>query len=232
MAIAKQQAAARIRLAAISSHLRPSPTTPRSPTTQDQHSSSISARRPSSSEAPAPSSALKNNNQSSPITASQWTQPHIYRYWVPVQTRWSDNDVYGHMNNAKYYELFDTIVNKYLREECAEDEPSMGLVVHSGCDYLKPVGFPTRVILGLAVERIGRSSVVWRIGLWSSSTRASNSTPESDQPAISVDNARDDQIGCHALGKFVHVFVDHSSRTKIDISPVVRAGASRLLVEK
>jgi acyl-CoA thioesterase FadM len=93
---------------------------------------------------------------------------------------------------------------------------------------MKPVGFPTVVILGLAVERIGRSSVVWRIGLWS--TRSDYSTHESDHQTI-VDT-RDDEIGCHAFGNFVHVFVDHSFRQKIEISPLVRAGASRLLVDK
>ena len=29
-------------------------------------------------------------------------------------TRWNDNDVYGHINNAVYYEYFDTVVNRWL----------------------------------------------------------------------------------------------------------------------
>ena len=28
-----------------------------------------------------------------------------------VTTRWSDNDMYGHLNNAVYYELFDSAIN-------------------------------------------------------------------------------------------------------------------------
>ena len=31
-----------------------------------------------------------------------------------MSTRWNDNDIYGHLNNVIYYELFDTAVNKWL----------------------------------------------------------------------------------------------------------------------
>ena len=36
------------------------------------------------------------------------------RYLLPLETRWSDNDQYGHLNNAVYYQLFDTAVNRFL----------------------------------------------------------------------------------------------------------------------
>ena len=31
-------------------------------------------------------------------------------HW-PVLTRWTDNDMFGHLNDAVYYELFDTAIN-------------------------------------------------------------------------------------------------------------------------
>ncbi|MHA1527423.1 MAG: acyl-CoA thioesterase, partial [Alphaproteobacteria bacterium] len=34
-----------------------------------------------------------------------------YRVFRPVATRWSDNDIYGHINNVEYYAFFDTVVN-------------------------------------------------------------------------------------------------------------------------
>ncbi|XP_040494850.1 uncharacterized protein LOC103659348 [Ursus maritimus] len=37
-----------------------------------------------------------------------------YGYFLPIQTRWQDNDQYGHVNNAVYYSYFDTIINHYL----------------------------------------------------------------------------------------------------------------------
>ena len=37
-----------------------------------------------------------------------------YNYFTKLSTRWNDNDIYGHVNNVIYYELFDTAVNKWL----------------------------------------------------------------------------------------------------------------------
>lgn len=39
--------------------------------------------------------------------------PHLQ--WIT--TRWSDNDVYGHVNNVVYFSYFDTVVNQYLIEK-------------------------------------------------------------------------------------------------------------------
>ena len=38
-----------------------------------------------------------------------------YGYFLLIQTRWQDNDQYGHGNNAVYYSYLDTIINQYLR---------------------------------------------------------------------------------------------------------------------
>lgn len=35
-----------------------------------------------------------------------------FRYTLPIQTRWKDNDQYGHVNNVVYYSYFDTAVRK------------------------------------------------------------------------------------------------------------------------
>ncbi|MEZ5504401.1 MAG: iron-containing alcohol dehydrogenase [Halioglobus sp.] len=40
-----------------------------------------------------------------------------YRVFYPISTRWSDNDIYGHVNNVTYYSYFDTAANRYLIEE-------------------------------------------------------------------------------------------------------------------
>ena len=37
-----------------------------------------------------------------------------FAHFAEITTRWSDNDIYGHINNVVYYEFFDTIVNNYL----------------------------------------------------------------------------------------------------------------------
>ena len=38
-----------------------------------------------------------------------------YPLLEPVQMRWADTDIYGHMNNAVHYYLFDTAVPAPLR---------------------------------------------------------------------------------------------------------------------
>jgi acyl-CoA thioester hydrolase len=86
--------------------------------------------------------------------------------FVPVSTRWSDNDVCGHINNAAYYFFFDTAVNAVLVEAGLLDPASsaiVGLVVESHCVYLSSLAFPDGIEIGVAVERLGRSSVRYRL---------------------------------------------------------------------
>ena len=89
--------------------------------------------------------------------------------WRQATTRWADDDVYGHMNNATYYELFDTAVNAHLIEATGvniRELPAIGVVAETSCRYFREIGFPAPVDIGLAVERVGTSSVVYRIGLF------------------------------------------------------------------
>ncbi len=115
-----------------------------------------------------------------------------YRAWRPISTRWMDNDIYGHVNNVVYYSWFDTAVNAWLVEQGMLDMEHgelIGLVVETGCTYARPVSFPAEVQAGIAVSRIGRSSVRYEIGLF---------TEGAADPA--------------AQGFFVHVYVDRQSR--------------------
>ena len=89
--------------------------------------------------------------------------------WRQATTRWADDDVYGHMNNARYFELIDTAVNAHLAEATGVDIrslPAVGVVAEVGCRYFREIGYPRPVDLGLAAEKVGTSSVVYRIGLF------------------------------------------------------------------
>lgn len=115
-----------------------------------------------------------------------------YRFFLPIPTRWMDNDVYGHVNNVVYYSFFDTAVNAWLVEKGVldiEKGPVIGLVVETGCTYARPVAFPEEVQAGIAVSRIGTSSVRYEIGLF---------VKGASEPA--------------AQGFFVHVYVDRETR--------------------
>src|SRR5688500_7311723 len=88
---------------------------------------------------------------------------------MTIATRWADNDVYGHVNNTVYYQWFDTAVNAWLVEagllDIERGDP-IGLVVETGCSYFAPLSFPGGVEVGIAVERLGTSSVNYRIGVF------------------------------------------------------------------
>ena len=122
---------------------------------------------------------------------------------LPQQTRWHDNDVYGHVNNVVYYAYFDSAVNGYLIDASGADIrelPAIGIVAETACRYLQPVGFPDRLDVGLAVARLGRSSVTYRLAVLSAGE---------DAPA--------------AVGRFVHVYVDRRTRRPVAVPDVLRA---------
>ena len=86
-----------------------------------------------------------------------------YRYFLDIQTRWNDNDIYGHINNAVYYTWFDTLVNTYLIENGLLDShisKTIGLVVETKCQYFAPLSYPETIIAGLRCMTIGRNWTV------------------------------------------------------------------------
>ena len=89
-------------------------------------------------------------------------------HW-PVLTRWADNDMFGHLNNAVYYQLFDTAINGWIGTNADLDpvtSPAQGIVAESGCRYFSELHFPERLVVGVAVTRLGNSSVTYRLGVF------------------------------------------------------------------
>ena len=104
--------------------------------------------------------------------ANERPQPPVradFRQFETVNTAWSDNDMYGHVNNAAYYRFFDTAVNRYLIEAGVLDPMSsavVGLVVETGCRFFAPASFPEQLDIGITVPRIGTSSVRYELGVF------------------------------------------------------------------
>ena len=134
-----------------------------------------------------------------------------YRSWHPITTRWMDNDVYGHVNNVVYYSFFDTAVNSWLVRKNLLDinrGQLIGLVVETGCTYSKPVVFPQNLQAGIAVARIGTTSVRYEIGLF-------------------LDGAAEPA----AQGFFVHVYVDRQTRRPTPLDPHWRQVLAEIAVQ-
>jgi acyl-CoA thioester hydrolase len=119
-----------------------------------------------------------------------------------ITSRWSDNDVFGHLNNAVYYQLFDTAINGWLGEALGSDPtrlPVLGVVAESGCRYFREVGFPEPLSVGLAVTRLGSTSVTYQLGLFA-----------------------DSSVAAAAVGHWVHVYIDPETRRPTPIPTEIR----------
>jgi acyl-CoA thioester hydrolase len=132
-----------------------------------------------------------------------------YRRFMPLTTRWMDNDAYGHLNNVVYYSLFDTVVNRTLIEAGALDierSEVIGLVVETHCNYFASLAFPQTVDAGLRVASIGSSSVRYEIGLFGAGAELAA-----------------------ACGHFVHVYVDRTTRRPVALPEKLKTTLQGLL---
>ncbi len=128
--------------------------------------------------------------------------------WQQIGTRWSDNDMYGHVNNVVYYAWFDTVVNRWLIEAgllALKQDPVIGLVVQSSCRYASPLAYPDIVEIGLMADHIGTSSVTYRLGVF----------PQGCEESA-------------AEGLFTHVYVDAATNRPTPLSEDWRAALARL----
>ena len=135
-----------------------------------------------------------------------------YRHFREITTRWSDNDLYGHINNAVYYSYFDTAVNRYLLDQgvlALDDGPVIGLVVETHCNFFSETAYPDAIHVGLRVAHLGSSSVRYEIGIF-----------------------RNDDAMASAQGHFIHVYVDRERRRPVALPDDLRAALKSLLADR
>ena len=41
-----------------------------------------------------------------------------FKWFLPFQTRWLDNDINGHIKDTAYYEIFDSVIDIFLIRHC------------------------------------------------------------------------------------------------------------------
>lgn len=134
-----------------------------------------------------------------------------YRRFLPISTRWMDNDALGHVNNVAYYSFFDTTVTEFLVRHGIltwTGGDHLLMVAESSCRYHSEIAFPDRVTAGLRVARIGSSSMRHEIGVF-----------------------REDADVASAEGYFVHVCVDTRTRRPVPMPESWRAILATLVME-
>jgi len=115
------------------------------------------------------------------------------------------------MNNSVYYQLFDSVINIYLIEQCGftpTSSDTIGLVVTSYCSFYRPLSFPQLLDLGLRVFKIGNSSVSYEVGVFKQGE---------DEPA--------------AVGGDTYVFVNRITRKSVQMPGKLRNGLEKVRVQ-
>ena len=126
-----------------------------------------------------------------------------YFYTQEVDTRFGDNDIFGHLNNVIYYSLFDSVINRFLIKKCKYDPLSSNIIAISPetrCKFRKSFKYPDTIIAGLSTFKIGKTSVIYDIALFSKKGQLP-----------------------HAEGYFVHVFVKRNNmQEKVSIPKKIK----------
>ncbi|MDP9801966.1 MULTISPECIES: acyl-CoA thioesterase [Acinetobacter] len=133
-----------------------------------------------------------------------------FKFFLDIQTRWADNDIYGHVNNVTYYSYFDTAANALLIQKTGFDihqSQSIGLVVDSACSFFQELSFPEIIQVGVAIGKIGNTSLRYELAIF-----------------------KQGQDQSSAQGHFVHVFVDRETRKTVPISESTRDVLEKFLL--
>ncbi|GAA5929963.1 hypothetical protein JCM1841_001228 [Sporobolomyces salmonicolor] len=223
-------------------HLRPSPAYSRASIASSGSSSSISSSSPppSASHPASPSPKAKPARPPPPSSSS-------YRYFLPFQTRWGDNDRYDHLNNVVYSLYFDSITNQYLLEHCQIHVPPspIGLIVSSSTSFASSLSYPSPLIAALSITSLSARTVVWSVALFAAEYVPLACRP-GDWTGYEMDgqgevgrrvrikrDAEGTEVKAAAWGTMTHVFVDTDTRRPVERLPdELRQMLERLLVKE
>jgi len=158
---------------------------------------------------------------SSSGNAVNWRLRDNYHWFLPITTRWKDNDIYSHMNNANYHSVFDSTINVYLIRYCGlsikpDQADFVGYMVKNQCEFFASAEFPAVYLAGLGISKIGNSSLTYKLALF---------PPKDESKSMLLDpvcghfdkdkevlNNFDTEAIC--LGEYIHVFVNPKSGNK------------------
>ena len=135
-----------------------------------------------------------------------------YNYLEKVDTRFGDNDIFGHLNNIIYYSIFDSVINRFLINNCDYNPLNSEIIAISPetrCKFRKSLSYPEKVEAGLSTFKIGNTSIIYDIALFK----------------------LEEDVAC-AEGYFVHVFVKRNKmREKVKIPEKIRIELERISVK-
>ena len=135
-----------------------------------------------------------------------------YNYLERIDTRFGDNDIFGHINNVIYYSLFDSVINRFLIKKCQYDPLNSEVIAISPetrCKFKESLKFPEKIDAGLSTFKIGNTSVIYDISLFKT----------------------EQEVAC-AEGYFVHVFVKRKNMSdKVSIPKKIREQLEKISIK-
>ncbi|MEO2016675.1 MAG: thioesterase family protein [Fuerstiella sp.] len=134
-----------------------------------------------------------------------------YSVFSVVTTRWKDNDVYGHVNNAVYNAWMDTAVTEFFREHepGLPDTPLIPVGVETHLTFHRSISHPDEVETGFRVVQIGKRSTRCDVGIFSRG-----------------------ETEAAAWGHMIHVWVDRETNHAVPIPDAIRRGLESALMQE
>ncbi|MBD1370912.1 acyl-CoA thioesterase [Hazenella sp. IB182357] len=104
------------------------------------------------------------SSQWPPLQLEEWITQ--FRFYTPIQVRFSDTDMIGHINNVSYFSYFEYGRLAYFKElnsltSLMNPDGKEGTIVTASleCQYLQQAHFDDELLLGIRTSRIGKSSL-------------------------------------------------------------------------
>lgn len=126
-------------------------------------------------------------------------------FFFPFRVRYSEVDGQSVVFNAHYLTYYDTAITEYFRAigvDVVADAKTSGIDFHtvkSLVEYKAPIVFDQQIEVGVRVARIGRSSVVFELGVF-------------DQGSDAL----------YATGEIVWVYTDQRTRETVEVDARLR----------
>mmetsp|Transcript_16158 Transcript_16158/g.23763 ORF Transcript_16158/g.23763 Transcript_16158/m.23763 type:complete len:179 (-) Transcript_16158:93-629(-) len=144
------------------------------------------------------------------VLSTTTTSAEYYPHYEIRQTRWNDNDGFGHINNSIYYNFMDDAVNMQLIDRgIGKEYPRF--IAENGIKFFRPIQFPSQVLVGLRVVKFGISSVTYDVGFFCENNK---------------------EAAASARGKFVHVYLDEETKRPKAIPEEARKVLQLLVLEE
>lgn len=79
---------------------------------------------------------------------------------INVPVRWGDMDAYGHVNNTVYFRLFEEARIQWLGSLHIINEREGPIIVTTGANFQKELGYPVDLRVDLHTGKAGNSSLM------------------------------------------------------------------------